>query len=181
MTSPSTSVPDTGPIPNMRTDRRSADACRPVLRCRPMIEKPAASLGEPCRTPHTARRRGTATVSWLRERRDLLAIAGAAALLAARAVYELGRYSFSQDEIASVVYSSAPLHELLSIVGRDRQVADAPFMATYNLLLHFWLSFADSEAEIRLHSVIAGVAATIPIYFISANDSAVGWLARLER
>ena len=130
-----------------------------------MIEKPAASLREPSRSD-AARRRGVGTVSWLRERRDLLAIAGAAALLAARAVYELGRYSFSQDEIASVVYSSAPLHELLTIVGRDREVADVPFMAAYNVLLHFWLSVADSEAEIRLLSVIAGAAATIPIYFI---------------
>ena len=130
-----------------------------------MIEKPAVSLGEPSHSD-PVRPRGVATVSWLRERRDLLAIAGAAALLAALAVYELGRYSFSQDEIASVVYSSAPLHELLTIVGRDREVADVPFMATYNVLLHFWLSIADSEAEIRLLSVIAGAVATIPIYFI---------------
>jgi mannosyltransferase len=130
-----------------------------------MIENPAGSVSEPS-PPDTARGRGTAIVAWLGDRRDLLAIVIAAALLAARSVYELGRYSFSQDEVASVVYSSAPLHELLTIVGRDRGVADVPFMATYNLLLHFWLSFADSEAEVRLLSVIAGVAATIPIYFI---------------
>lgn len=130
-----------------------------------MIDKPAASLGEPSHSD-AERRRGAAIIPRLPERRDLLAIAGAAALHAALSLPALGRYSFSEDEIASVVYSSAPLHELLKIVDRDRQVADVPFMATYNVLLHFWLSFADSEAEIRLLSVIAGVAATIPIYFI---------------
>ena len=130
-----------------------------------MIEKSAASRGEPSHSD-AARRRGRASVSWLWERRDLLAIAGAAAVFAARSLHELGRYSFTQDEVASVVYSSAPLNELLTIVGRDRGVADVPFMATYNLLLHFWLRFADSEAEIRLLSVIAGVVATIPIYYI---------------
>ena len=130
-----------------------------------MTEEPAASLGEPSHSD-AGRRRSAATVGWLWKRRDLLAIVVAAALLTARSLHELGRYSFSQDEVASVVYSSAPLNELLTIVGRDRGVADVPFMATYNLLLHFWLSFADSEAEIRLLSVIAGGAATIPIYFI---------------
>jgi mannosyltransferase len=138
-----------------------------------MIERPTASLGEPSHSD-AARRRGAA-VSWLWERRELLAIAGAAALLAARSLHELGRYSFSEDEIASVVYSSAPLHELLTIVGRERGVADVPFMAVYNVLLHFWLGLADTEGEIRLLSVIFGAAATIPIYFIGRRLG--GWLA----
>lgn len=139
-----------------------------------MIDKPAASFGGP---PHlgAAGRRDARVVTWIRERRDLLAIAGAAALLTALSLHDLGRYSFWQDEIASVVYSSAPLDALLTIVGRDRQVADVPFMATYNVLLHFWLQFAESEAEIRLLSVIAGVATTVPIYFIGRRLG--GWLA----
>jgi 4-amino-4-deoxy-L-arabinose transferase-like glycosyltransferase len=139
-----------------------------------MIEKPAASPGEPSRAD-AAPRRGIPGLSWFQERRHLLAIAAAATVLGARSLYEIGRYSFSQDEIASVVYSSAPLQDLLTIVGRDRNVADVPFMATYNLVLHFWLYFADSEAEIRLLSVIAACAATIPIYFIGKRLG--GWLA----
>lgn len=75
----------------------------------------------------------------------------------------------------SVVYSAAPLPELLTIVGRDRQVADVPFMATYNLLLHFWLVFADTEAQVRLLSVLAGVATVVPVYFIGRRLG--GWWA----
>jgi mannosyltransferase len=48
-------------------------------------------------------------------------------------------------------------------------------MATYSLLLHFWLGFAETEAQIRFLSVLAGVATTIPIYFVGRRLG--GWLA----
>jgi len=109
------------------------------------------------------------------QRIELLGLGGAALLLAVLSIHELGRYSFWRDEVASVVFSSAPLSELLTIVGRDRGVADVPFMATYMVLLHFWLQFAETEAQIRFLSVLAGVATTVPIYFVARRLA--GWPA----
>ena len=109
------------------------------------------------------------------ERIELLGLGGAALLLTVLSLHQLGRYSFWRDEVASVLYSAAPLSDLLVIVGRNRDVVDVPFMATYSLLLHFWLGFSETEAQIRLLSVLAGVATTIPIYFIGRRLA--GWSA----
>ena len=117
------------------------------------------------------------TVPRVAQRLELVGLGGAALLLTLLSLHELGRYSFWRDEIASVVYASAPLHELLTIVGRDRQVADVPFMAAYTLLLHGWLTVAETEAQIRFLSVVAGVATTIPVYFIGRRLG--GWPAAI--
>ena len=106
---------------------------------------------------------------------DLLGLGGAALLMGILSLYQLGHFSFWRDEIASVRFASAPLSELLTIIGRDRSVADVPFMATYTLLLHFWLRIAETEAQIRFLSLLAGVATTAPIYFIGRRVG--GWLA----
>ncbi len=106
---------------------------------------------------------------------DLLGLGGAALLMFLLSLYQLGHFSFWRDEIASVRFASAPLSELLTIIDRDRSVADVPFMATYTLLLHFWLWIADTEAQIRFLSLLAGVATTAPIYFIGRRIG--GWLA----
>lgn len=42
------------------------------------------------------------------QRLELLGLGGAALLLTLQPLHELGRYSFWRDEIASVVYASAP-------------------------------------------------------------------------
>jgi mannosyltransferase len=107
------------------------------------------------------------------QRIGLLGLGAAAVLLAVLSIHQLGQHSFWRDEVASVLFSSAPLSELLTIVGRDRSVADVPFMATYMVLLHFWLQFADTEAQIRLLSVVAGVATTVPVYFVARRLA--GW------
>ena len=111
------------------------------------------------------------------QRIELLGLGGAALLLAVLSVHQLGQYSFWRDEVASVIFSSAPLSELLTIVGRDRDVADVPFMATYMVLLHFWLQFAETEAQIRFLSVLAGVATTVPVYFVARRLA--GWPAAI--
>jgi mannosyltransferase len=138
-----------------------------------VLHKSAVSLHG--RLQFALRQRAPSVLAWLLSRRDLLAGAGVAALSAALSLHELGRYSFWRDEVNSVHYSSAPLHELVTIIGRNTQAADVPFMATYNVLLHFWLAFADAEAEIRLLSVFAGVGTTIFVYLIGRRLS--GWLA----
>jgi mannosyltransferase len=109
------------------------------------------------------------------QRIELLGLGGAALLLAVLSIYQLGQHSFWRDEVASVLFSSAPLSELLTVVGRDRDVADVPFMATYMVLLHFWLQFAETEAQIRFLSVLAGVATTVPVYFVARRLA--GWPA----
>ena len=48
-------------------------------------------------------------------------------------------------------------------------------MATYHLLLHFWLIVGESEARVRLLSVLFGVASVVPVYFIARRLG--GWLA----
>ena len=48
-------------------------------------------------------------------------------------------------------------------------------MATYYLLLHFWLAVGETEARIRLLSVLFGVASVVPVYFIARRLG--GWLA----
>jgi mannosyltransferase len=115
---------------------------------------------------HSALQHISVSLSWLAGRIEWLALPGAALLLTGLSLYELDRYSFWRDEIMSVIFSSASLPELLTIVGRDRSVADVPFMATYNLLLHFWLQIADTEAQVRFLSVLAGAATVVPVYFI---------------
>jgi len=109
------------------------------------------------------------------QRIELLGLGGAALLLAVLSTHQLGQYSFWRDEVASVLFSSAPLSELLTIVGRNRNVADVPFMATYMVLLHVWLQFAETEAQIRFLSVVAGVATTVPVYFVARRLA--GWPA----
>ena len=110
-------------------------------------------------------------------RLELLGLGGAAVLLTMLSLYQLGDNSFWRDEVSSVVYASAPVTELVTIVGRDRDVADVPFMATYLLLLHFWLQFAETEAQIRFLSVMAGVATVVPVYFVGRRLA--GWKGAL--
>lgn len=137
-----------------------------------MIDRPAV----PARSPvHTLLKRVGATPTRAAHRFELLGIGGAALLLTVLSLPQLGRYSFWRDEVASVVFASAPVQELLTIVGRNREVADVPFMATYALLLHFWLKVAETEAQIRFLSLVAGVATTIPVYFIGRRLG--GWQA----
>jgi mannosyltransferase len=123
----------------------------------------------------TVLRRIGFTLPGAARRLELLGLGGAALLLTLLALNELGRQSFWRDEIASVLFASAPVEELVRIVGRDRAVADVPFMAVYTLLLHFWLKVAETEAQIRFLSLVAGVATTVPVYFIGRRFG--GWPA----
>ena len=63
---------------------------------------------------------------------------GRAAVLAS----ELGGLSLWRDEVASVVFAKGSLGDLLTIIGRDRDAVGLANMATYYLLLHFWLGWA---------------------------------------
>ncbi|MEP6468445.1 MAG: glycosyltransferase family 39 protein [Chloroflexota bacterium] len=91
------------------------------------------------------------------------------------ALHDLGALSLWRDEVASVIFSKGSLPELLTIVGRDRDAVGLANMATYYLLLHFWLFIGETEARIRLLSVIFGVASVVPVYFIARRLA--GWLA----
>jgi len=97
------------------------------------------------------------------------------AALLVLALQQLGTPSLWRDEVSSVVFAKGSLGDLLTIVGRDHRVADQANMATYHLLLHFWLAAGESEARIRLLSVLFGVASVVPVYFIARRLG--GWLA----
>jgi mannosyltransferase len=77
---------------------------------------------------------------------------------------DLGARSFWLDEVASVVFSKHSASELVTIIGRDRDKVGVPNMATYYLGLHFWLKLGETEALVRVPSVIAGAASVIPVY-----------------
>lgn len=96
-------------------------------------------------------------------------------LLAVLALQQLGASSFWRDEVASVVFAKASVDELLTLVGRDREKVGLVNMATYYLILHFWLVIGETEARIRLFSVLAGVLAVVPVYFVARRIA--GWLA----
>jgi mannosyltransferase len=91
------------------------------------------------------------------------------------ALRQLGLHSMWRDEVSSVVFAKGSLGELLTIVGRDRDEVGLANMATYYLLLHFWLAVGETEARIRLLSVLFGVASVVPVYFIARRLG--GWLA----
>ena len=91
------------------------------------------------------------------------------------ALQHLGTPSLWRDEVSSVVFAKGSLGELLTIIGRDRDEVGLANMATYYLLLHFWLAVGETEARIRLLSVLFGVASVVPVYFIARRLG--GWLA----
>ena len=91
------------------------------------------------------------------------------------ALRDLGMYSLWRDEVSSVVFAKGSLGQLLTIVGRDRDAVGLANMATYSLLLHFWLAVGETVARIRLLSVLFGVASVVPVYFIARRLG--GWLA----
>jgi mannosyltransferase len=100
---------------------------------------------------------------------------GPALLLFVLAMQNLGATSFWRDEISSVVFAHADLPHLLTIIGRERTVAGLPNMATYYLILHFWLAVGETEARVRFFSVLAGVATVVPIYLVGKRVA--GWWA----
>ena len=100
---------------------------------------------------------------------------GPALLLVVLATHNLGATSFWRDEISSVVFAHAPLGDLLTIFGRERRVAGLPNMASYYLVLHFWLAVGETEARVRLLSVLAGAASVVPIYLTARRLG--GWTA----
>jgi mannosyltransferase len=91
------------------------------------------------------------------------------------ALRQLGLPSLWRDEVSSVVFAKGSLGQLLTIVGRDRDEVGLANMATYYLMLHFWLAVGETEARIRLLSVLFGVASVVPVYFIARRLG--GWLA----
>ena len=97
------------------------------------------------------------------------------AALLALAMRHLGTPSLWRDEVSSVVFAKGSLGDLLTIIGRDRDAVGLANMATYYLLLHFWLAVGETESRIRLLSVLFGVASVVPVYFIARRLG--GWLA----
>ena len=99
--------------------------------------------------------------------RDLLGIGVAMGLIGLLSVYQLGAKSFWRDEVSSVVFASGSLPDLLTIIGRDREKVGLPNMATYYLVLDFWLALGETEARIRFLSVLAGAATVVPVFFLA--------------
>jgi len=96
-------------------------------------------------------------------------------LLGVLALRDLGTPSFWRDEVSSVVFAKGSLGDLLTIVGRDRDDVGLANMATYYLILHFWLFIGETEARVRFLSVLLGVASVVPVYFVARRLG--GWLA----
>lgn len=101
-------------------------------------------------------------VDWV----EAAALAAPLVILAVLSVRGIDAHSFWRDEIASVVFAKHSVAELVTIVGRDRDKVGLPNMATYYLILHFWLWLGETEARIRAFSVLAGVATIVPVYLV---------------
>ena len=106
---------------------------------------------------------------------EALALGVPLLVLTALSLYQLGALSLWRDEVASVVFAKGSLGDLVTIVGRDRDAVGLANMATYYLILHFWLGLGESEAWLRLPSVAFGVASVIPVYFLARRLA--GWAA----
>ena len=72
--------------------------------------------------------------------------------LAILGLRDIGVPSLWRDEVSSVLFARGSLGELLTIVGRDREAVGLANMATYYLILHFWLIVGETEARVRLLS-----------------------------
>ena len=128
------------------------------------LTDPTTDRGAGSTQQHTGSAHGwLGSLTW----RDLLGIAVAMSLIGLLSVYQLGAKSFWRDEVSSVVFASGSVPDLLTIIGRDREKVGLPNMATYYLVLHFWLAFGETEARIRFLSVLAGVATVIPVFFLA--------------
>jgi mannosyltransferase len=95
--------------------------------------------------------------------------------LAILALRDLGAPSLWRDEVSSVIFAKGSLGDLLTIIGRDRAEVGLVNMATYYLILHFWLIVGETEARIRFLSVIFGVLSVVPVYFVARRLG--GWVA----
>jgi mannosyltransferase len=107
--------------------------------------------------------------------RDIVTVVLVMLVLGGLSVYRLGSLSLWRDEVSSVVFASAPLGELVTILGRDRAQVGLANMATYYTILHFWLAIGETEARIRFLSVIAGVVTIVPLYLVAHRIG--GWRA----
>jgi mannosyltransferase len=109
----------------------------------------------------------------LRERLGSLDWVGALGLLLPMAVLfvlslqALGAVSFWRDEVSTVYFAEGSLGDLLTIIGRDRTKVGLANMATFYLILHFWLFVGETEARVRFLSVIFGVAAVVPVWLVA--------------
>jgi mannosyltransferase len=99
--------------------------------------------------------------------REGLALVAPIVALFLLSLYNLDVRSFWRDEVASIFFAKHSVTELATIIGRDRAKVGLANMATYYLGLHFWLALGETEARIRLLSVLAGAATVVPIYFVA--------------
>ena len=89
-------------------------------------------------------------------------------------LYCLGAKNLWLDEMWSVVIARMPLHSVLwSARTQD------PNAALYNICLHFWMWFGQSEAAIRAFSLVCGVALIPAVYLLGKQlfHRSVGLLA----
>ena len=101
---------------------------------------------------------------------DWLAVAGLMlpmAPLLGLSLRQLGALSFWRDEVTSVLFAKGSLGDLLTIIGRDRDAVGLANMATYYLLLHFWMALGDTEEPHPPAVGAFGVASVVPIYFVA--------------
>jgi mannosyltransferase len=89
--------------------------------------------------------------------------AGTAALLAA---YQLGLRSFWLDEADSVTFAKASMTDLLTLFNRNTASVETLNMSLYYVVLHFWLAIGETEARVRLLSVLFGIATVMPVFLV---------------
>jgi uncharacterized membrane protein len=125
-------------------------------------------------SPLTSHRLPEATIDAVRQGTALAILAGLTLAGFVLRLYCLGAKNLWLDEMWSVVIARMPLHSVLwSARTQD------PNAALYNICLHFWMWFGQSEAAIRAFSLVCGVA-LIPVMYLLGKQlfhRSVGLLA----
>jgi mannosyltransferase len=116
----------------------------------------AGGLHSLCDRRRRERLNSAATAVIIREFLPLGAILVIAVVLR---LLSLGTMNFWLDEIYSVTVARMPWHSLWVVVQHDCN------MSLYYALLHVWIRVGDSEAAVRLLSVVLGVA-TLPVVYV---------------
>ena len=129
---------------------------------RPASSVPAAAGSNPNSSAAGTIRVRLGSLDWVSVLGLLLPMA-ALFVLSLRA---LGAVSFWRDEVSTVYFAQGSLGDLLTIFGRDRAKVGLANMATFYLILHFWLWVGETEARVRFLSVIFGVAAVVPVWLV---------------
>jgi len=141
---------------------------------REVVAIPTESERAMLNSPRNSYRLAEASIDMVKRGPALAMLAGVTLAGFLLRLYCLGAKNLWLDEMWSVVIARMPLHSVLwSARTQD------PNAALYNIFLHFWMWFGQSETAIRAFSLVCGVALIPVVYMLGKQlfQRSVGLLA----